>query len=380
VKKFLSILFIFAAGAVSAQQLELKEVITRSARGIEETLPQRAKVIVLNFESSAKTFSDYVLDELSGELIEGKKITVVDRRNLSTIMDEMKFQYSGYVSDESMISIGKMLGAQAVISGSLTDMGTNYRFRIRIISVETAAVQRQISLDLKKDAQVAYLLGNASAQKEMEKKQKETEKDQRKTERKNALISNMRNNWLSLEASYDSHYPESMVFIDYLSIGVRYERMFNPYISLGANGYFSFPLDTQNYYIDLNNIFAIDAFFRFYPFGKLFFMGIGIGYHFGGYYRILEISEDVVMEEEGFALFPEIGFKIEFGKEVGFFIHIGFSPNITFGTRKGKYYERNYGHTIEGRWIEYRGKESYREEENALNTTLRSYLGVGWAF
>ena len=146
------IFIVFVAGAISAQQLELKEAITRSARGIEEELPQRAKVIVLNFESPAKPFSDYVIDELSGELIEGNKITVVDRRNLSAIMDEMKFQYSGYVSDESMQSIGKMIGAQAVISGSLTDVGANYRFRIRVINVETAAVQRQISLEAARGA------------------------------------------------------------------------------------------------------------------------------------------------------------------------------------------------------------------------------------
>jgi hypothetical protein len=58
-KKLLSVLAVtlLMGGVVSAQQLELKEVITRSARGIEGELPQKAKVAVLNFESPLLFFS-----------------------------------------------------------------------------------------------------------------------------------------------------------------------------------------------------------------------------------------------------------------------------------------------------------------------------------
>jgi len=165
VKKFLVILTVFAllVGKIYAQQLNLDTVIERSARAVEEVLPQGAKVAVLNFVSTSETFSDHVIEELTGKLVNGRKVTIVDRRNLALISQEMNLQLSGDVSDESAQAIGRMLGAQSIVSGTLTNMGTFYRFRVRVINVETAAIQSQASYDLRNDEQVAFLLGGSSA-------------------------------------------------------------------------------------------------------------------------------------------------------------------------------------------------------------------------
>jgi TolB-like protein len=153
----------FVIGGIYAQQLNLDTIIERSARAVEEVLPQGTKVAVLNFASTSETFSDHVIDELTGKLVNGRKITIVDRRNLALITNEMNLQLSGDVSDESAQAIGRMLGAQSIISGNLTNMGTFYRFRVRVINVETAAIQTQVSLDLRNDEQVAFLLGGSQA-------------------------------------------------------------------------------------------------------------------------------------------------------------------------------------------------------------------------
>jgi len=161
-KKFLSMfaLFLFLSSSLSAQQLgTLDEVIKNAAKGVEEVLPQRALVAVINFASPSEAFSDYVIEELTGELVMGRKVTIVDRRSLALVRQELNLQMSGDVSDESAQAIGRMLGAQSIVSGSLTDMGTSYRFRVRVINVETAAIQTQVSLNLQKDAQVTFLLG-----------------------------------------------------------------------------------------------------------------------------------------------------------------------------------------------------------------------------
>ena len=163
-KKFYLIsIFVLLAGALNAQQLTLDETVKRAARGIEEVLPQRALVAVLNFASPSEAFSDYVIEELTGELVMGRKVTIVDRRSLALISQEMNLQLSGDVSDESAQAIGKLLGAQSIVSGSLTNMGIYHRFRIRVINVETAAIQTQVSLDLQNSSQVAFLLSGTAA-------------------------------------------------------------------------------------------------------------------------------------------------------------------------------------------------------------------------
>ena len=158
------VFFLSLAGWLPAQQLNLEIIIERSARAVEEVLPQGTKVAILNFSSASQAFSDYVIDELTGKMVAGRRLTIVDRRNLALITQEMNLQLSGDVSDESAQTIGRMLGAQSIVSGSLTNMGNFYRFRIRVINVETAAIQTQVSLDLRNDAQVAFLLsGSASS-------------------------------------------------------------------------------------------------------------------------------------------------------------------------------------------------------------------------
>jgi len=349
---FLFALFVLASWAVSAQQLELKEVIVRSARGIEEELPKKSKVLVLNFNSPTKAFSDYILDELTSELLEAGKVTIVDRQNIAAIMNEMKLQYSGYVSDESMVSIGKMIGAHYIISGTLTNKETYYTFRIRVISIETATIQRQITSELKNDKEVASLLGG-----------------------KSAPTSNVRNNWLSTEVSGGFNLWQGPG----LSVGARYERMLGSKISLGTNFYWFIPvisdysLDAEGIDIDNGNIFGIDASFRLYPTGNEFFLGIALGYHSGGnwadevsysYPKYYSLHSDYT----GFAITLDLGWKVDVGKEGGFFVQPGFLGTFNLGNVDHSH--TDYDGSIRGekeRWQYYGGY-------------WRLYLGAGYAF
>jgi len=71
---------------------------------------------------------------------------------------EQNFQLSGYVSDESAVSIGHMLGAQSIIIGSGENMADYYRVQFRMLSVETAAIQSSISQNIRYDAAMRRLL------------------------------------------------------------------------------------------------------------------------------------------------------------------------------------------------------------------------------
>ncbi|AEF83304.1 serine/threonine kinase [Leadbettera azotonutricia ZAS-9] len=119
--------------------ISLDKAIEIAAHTIGSTLPEGTVVAVINFGSPAPELSDYVIEELMGRLIRDGKLVVVDRGNLELIRGEMDFQLSGEVSDESAQSIGKKLGAENIITGSLTSIGNNYRFRMYTLNVESAA-------------------------------------------------------------------------------------------------------------------------------------------------------------------------------------------------------------------------------------------------
>ena len=142
--------------------VSLDHAIQTAAKTIEDNVQAGQKIAVLNFTSPTEQFSAYVIEELSGQLVSGKKLVVVDRRELDLIRQEEQFQLSGEVSDESAQSIGKKLGARLIVSGSLASLGGSYRFRIRALNVETAAIESASSADLSPgDTKTAFLLSKA---------------------------------------------------------------------------------------------------------------------------------------------------------------------------------------------------------------------------
>ena len=334
-KKFLlSLAFaVVMAGALPAQEMSLSEVIVQSARGVEESLSQGTKVAVLNFASTSETFSDYVIEELTGELVTGRKLTIVDRQSLALIRQEMNLQLSGEVSDESAQAIGRLLGAQSIVSGNLTNMGTYYRFRVRVISVETAAIQTQVSLNLRNDAQVAFLVGGSQtnappvastprqrparpAQPPATPATPREPAENRQPTQSSGKAANTRNNWISaeLDVSYGS------------GIGARYERMLGSRISLGAIVYWGFfVLPAEDKFAGI----GIDASFRWYPWGKTFFVGTALGFSTSDI--IYHDHSGMGSYQEGFAITPEIGWKIDVGKAGGFFLQIGVAVSFVFG-------------------------------------------------
>ena len=139
--------------------LPLDQAVQEAAKNIEDNVQARQKIAVLNFTSPAEQFSEYVLKELSDRLVNGRKLVVVDRKELDLIRQEENFQLSGEVSDESAQAIGKKLGAQLIVSGSIDAVGKTYRFRIRTLAVETAAIETSYSADVNpKETRVASLL------------------------------------------------------------------------------------------------------------------------------------------------------------------------------------------------------------------------------
>jgi tetratricopeptide (TPR) repeat protein len=108
---------------------------------LNRRIPKGSKSVFLNVKSDWPAFSEYILDCLQENAVNDGVFTVVDRQQLNAIRSELNFQWSGEVSDKSAQEIGQMLGAQTIVSGLVTKVGSDYRIQVRAIAVQTAAVQ-----------------------------------------------------------------------------------------------------------------------------------------------------------------------------------------------------------------------------------------------
>jgi TolB-like protein len=125
--------------------------IEQTAEEIRRQLTAQTKIAVLNFSSDWRELSSYVIEELNAAIGRGGSLTVVNRQQLGLLEQELDFQES-YADDKSAQSKGKLLGAQSVLTGSFTVIGKNmYRFRVRVIAVETGVEQYSNSIEIKTD-------------------------------------------------------------------------------------------------------------------------------------------------------------------------------------------------------------------------------------
>jgi len=139
----------------------LDNALVAASAEIDGTLAINTIIAPVNFNSTDK-FSAYVLDELTANLVKSKHLTVIDRTEIALRRNELNFQMSGEVSDESMQSLGRTLGAQSIISGSLTELNGQYRMVIRVLNVETGMVEVMYRDNIRIDATTSALLRDSA--------------------------------------------------------------------------------------------------------------------------------------------------------------------------------------------------------------------------
>jgi TolB-like protein len=153
------LMLLFVCTGLFAQNVSLDQAVQTSTQAIETRLPKGAKVAVLTFTSTKQAFSDYIIDELATALSASRNIQVIDRQHTDAIRKEFNIQFSGDVSDDEVKRVGRQLGAQYVVTGSLVDIGNAYRFRVAGINIETAVREGSSSLNINiNDPQVVFLL------------------------------------------------------------------------------------------------------------------------------------------------------------------------------------------------------------------------------
>lgn len=119
---------------------DIENAVYRAAWLILENLPDNSIVAVLSIASDDAELAEFVIEELVYNIVSTKKFKVVDRKSLDAVQKEAKFQYSGDVDDNSAVSIGKLIGANVVITGSVGGTGATRRVRAKALNVQTSEI------------------------------------------------------------------------------------------------------------------------------------------------------------------------------------------------------------------------------------------------
>ena len=126
--------------ATNAEFAAFDAVIGKSFDNLEPRLDAGKRIALLPINAADKENGDYAYDTITVMFTNSMKYDMLERARINEILKEQNFQMSGMVSDETAVSIGKMLGAQAIIVGDISGSGNTRRLVFRCLDVETGKI------------------------------------------------------------------------------------------------------------------------------------------------------------------------------------------------------------------------------------------------
>jgi TolB-like protein len=137
-----SVLVLTALAVSPAKADPLKVIAKHLAKSLAKA--ENHKIVVLPFpyhDGSLSSGSSIVSERLTNFLAERSEVQVIERSLLSKIMGEMKLEESGAVNPASTQKIGKVLGAGAIVTGTLIDLEDGQtEVNARLIQTESGVV------------------------------------------------------------------------------------------------------------------------------------------------------------------------------------------------------------------------------------------------
>ncbi|MDR2019642.1 MAG: penicillin-binding protein activator LpoB [Treponema sp.] len=134
-----------AGPAAGERPLGLTEALYEVYGELSGSIPGGASLAVISIASADPAEGEFALEELTLFLVNSRRYSVVDRRNLDIIRAEQNFQLSGEVDDDTAVSIGRLTGAGMVITGSVSPYNEAKYLRLKVLDVETGEIRAMAS-------------------------------------------------------------------------------------------------------------------------------------------------------------------------------------------------------------------------------------------
>ena len=132
---FLAIILLAFCGNAFAKELNLNSAISDISDSLMKLMKRDTtkikkwnKIVLMNFSDNIE-IQNYIEEELANKLVHG--FTVIDRKNLGILREELEFQSTGKTKPSSREKIGSIYGAEFVLWGTF-----NFKDRKLTIQVE----------------------------------------------------------------------------------------------------------------------------------------------------------------------------------------------------------------------------------------------------
>ena len=164
---FILIYLLLGSTVIHAQnglEQRVSDLGQKISTGLTEN--QKRTIAVVEFadlRGNVTDFGRFLAEELITKLYETRKFKVIERQLLNRVIAEQKLSLTGVVDPTSAQKLGKLLGVDAIASGTITDLGRSLRVNARLIDTSTAEIFAVASIEITKDAAVKELMGSGES-------------------------------------------------------------------------------------------------------------------------------------------------------------------------------------------------------------------------
>jgi len=105
---------------------------------------------VLDFEGNGLSENEakILTDKLRFILVNSKKYSILERKQMAEILKEQGFQKTGCTTDECAVEIGQLLNISKIVAGSIGAIGNSFLLTSRIIDVRTGKIIQMSKIEL----------------------------------------------------------------------------------------------------------------------------------------------------------------------------------------------------------------------------------------
>jgi TolB-like protein len=134
---------------VKQEKKEVRSVISSE----NKILPSPKRVAIINFDNTSGTTGEFgdlggpLRDMLTTDLTEVKNLSMVDRQALEKIINEQNLNNTERFDQNTATKLGKLLGAEIIITGTYFEFYGNLRVDAKFINVETGEIAFSVGVD-----------------------------------------------------------------------------------------------------------------------------------------------------------------------------------------------------------------------------------------
>ena len=159
-KIILALTFILFSSFIFSQE-KIDSIILKVANDVSSKCNSKTILCILDFNSPSQDLSEYIQTELTSHVTENG-MKVVTRSNMDKVDNELNYQFSGFISDETALSICKRLGANAIFFGQIKELDNKYNLQVRLLDVESASYILFKTYVFSRSSKSEQLLGRAA--------------------------------------------------------------------------------------------------------------------------------------------------------------------------------------------------------------------------